>query len=534
MPLIVERAFRDWEYISERNKAERALRDSEKRYHLLFDSSPEAVVFMDTEGTIVDCSNSALQLYQRPKAEIVGRHITFFLTSESLPRFREDFPKVKRMEAVDGEVRIVRPDGSIIDVWRKVVPLSDKDGNFTGMLAHAHEITERKRAEEEKFQLEEQLRQSHKMESIGRLAGGIAHDFNNLLSIIIGHTQVALLNMKGSGPLRTKLEYILDAGERASDLTKQLLAFGRKQVLEIKELDLNMVVTDIKKILRSLIGEDINMVTMLDPSLDKVMADPSQIQQIIMNLTVNARDAMPGGGKLTIETANRILDEKFVRTHAGAKPGSYVMMAIRDTGCGMDVETVRQIFDPFFTTKEVGKGTGLGLSTVYGIVKQHNGNIWVISKPGEGATFEIYLPRVEEGFDFAAEPSVELISVCGSETILLVEDDMDVRLLCGNILAEYGYNVIEAGNGLEAIELARHYKDSIHMLLTDVIMPGMNGMELYERLAVERPDMKVLYMSGYTDEIVTRTGRLSPGVNFLQKPLSLQLLTRCVREILDG
>ncbi|MDI6761968.1 MAG: ATP-binding protein [Thermodesulfobacteriota bacterium] len=394
-------------------------------------------------------------------------------------------------------------------------------------------LIQRKRAEQEVRVLEEQLRQSQKMEAIGRLAGGIAHDFNNLLTIIKGYSQLSFGELKEGDPLRENIEEIRKAADRAADLTRQLLAFSRRQVMEVQVLDLNTVLKNLDKMLRRMIGEDIELTTLLFEDLGRVKADPGQIEQVIMNLIVNARDAMPRGGKLTIETANVELDKEYARTHVAVTPGPHVMLAVSDTGVGMTPEIKAKIFEPFFTTKEKGRGTGLGLSTVYGIVKQSGGNIWVYSEPGRGTTFKIYLPRVDE---LAEELRVKVEGPelpRGSETILIVEDDEKVRKLALKILEKQGYEVLEAGGGNEALEICRGLEKPIHVVLADVVMPGMDGRQFAEKLREVCQGFKVLYMSGYTDNTIAHHGILDEGLDFIQKPLSVDGLVRKVREVLD-
>ena len=393
-------------------------------------------------------------------------------------------------------------------------------------LREAEEKAEHKR-------LEEQFRQAQKMEAIGQLAGGIAHDFNNLLTVINGYSELMLQTLSADDPQRNSLEQIKTAGKRAALLTQQILAFSRRQVLEPRVLDLNEAVATMDKLLRRMIGEDIALVSSPDPALWRVKADPGQIEQIIMNLAVNARDAMSQGGKLTIETANVELDEAYARRHASVQPGPYVMLAVSDTGIGMDAKTQARIFEPFFTTKEPGKGTGLGLSTVYGIVKQSGGNIWIYSEPGKGATFKIYLPRVDEEVEVTAPVPVRPETLRGSETILLVEDDEMVRALAGAILQYNDYTVLETRNGQEALRICQEHPGPIHLLITDVVMPGMSGRELADRLAPLRPSMKILYMSGYTDNAIVRHGVLDIGTAFLQKPFTPVALAQKVRKVLD-
>jgi nitrogen-specific signal transduction histidine kinase len=384
----------------------------------------------------------------------------------------------------------------------------------------------------ERRQLGEQLRQSQKMEAVGRLAGGIAHDFNNLLTVIKGYSELMLEDLEGADPLRTEVDEIKKAADRAASLTRQLLAFSRQQVLAPKVVDLNTVVGNMDKLLHRLLGEDIDLFTILEPGLGRVKADPGQIEQVIMNLAVNARDAMPKGGKLTIETANVELDEHYTREHAVVKPGSYVMIAVTDTGVGMTDKVKSRIFEPFFTTKEVGKGTGLGLSTVYGIIKQSGGYVWVYSEVGLGSSFKVYLPRVDAPAEITS-PVSSLPTRRGTETVLLVEDEDGVRALERQVLHKHGYNVLEARNGGEALLMCERHQGEIDMLLTDVVLEQMGGRELAERLLKVRPEMKVLYVSGYADDAIVHHGVLKPGMAFLQKPFTTEALARKVRFVLD-
>lgn len=382
-------------------------------------------------------------------------------------------------------------------------------------------------------QSEEQLRQSQKLESIGQLAGGIAHDFNNLLTVIGGYSELSLRRLQSEDPLHRNIEEIKKAGDRAASLTRQLLAFSRKQVLQPKVLNINSVVSDFEKMLQRLIGEDIDLRTMLAPEVGSIKADPGQIEQVIMNLVVNARDAMPLGGKLTIETNNIYLDENYAKQHVSVIPGSYVMLAVSDTGSGMDEETQKRMFEPFFTTKGLGKGTGLGLSTVYGIIKQSGGNIWVYSELGHGTSLKIYLPRIDEDAHDYEQISVATENIQGTETILLAEDEEILRNLAREVLESYGYKILDAANGGSALLICERHPEPIHLLITDVIMPEMSGRELADRLSNLRPEMKVLYMSGYTDNAIVHHGVLDEGTNFIQKPFTPDALTQKVREVLD-
>jgi CheY-like chemotaxis protein len=364
------------------------------------------------------------------------------------------------------------------------------------------------------------------------LAGGIAHDFNNLLTIIKGYGQLSIADLKEDDPLKENIEEIRTAADRAADLTRQLLAFSRKQILEMRVLDLNLLLRGLDKMLRRVISEDIELTLVLPDVIWKVKADPGQIEQVIMNLSVNARDAMPEGGKLTIETANVELDEEYAKRHIAVQPGRYVMLSVSDTGAGMTPEVRERVFEPFFTTKEKGKGTGLGLSMVYGIVKQSGGNIWVYSEPGQGTTLKIYLPQVDEPLEELKEEAIQEI-LQGHETILIVEDEEPVRKLAVRVLRRQGYRVLEALDGGKAFMLCEEFKEPIHLILTDVVMPGMSGPKLADRWKASHPEIKVLYMSGYTDDAILHHGILEPGINFIQKPFNVDGLARKVREVLD-
>ena len=428
-------------------------------------------------------------------------------------------------EPFQAEFRIRRKDGR--EVWLSdtgvIVKGSDAHPVMEGILV---DITERKA-------LETQLLQSRKMEAVGRLAGGIAHDFNNLLTIISGYTELAVSRPHLPGDARSDIERIENAAGRAAGLVRQLLAFSRKQVLQPKILDLNQIVLNLDTLLRRLIDERIDMVTRVSNDLGHVKADPAQIEQVIMNLVVNARDAMPDGGRLILETSNVDLDSNYAVDHVSVKPGRYVMLAVSDTGVGMDAQTVAHIFEPFFTTKESGRGTGLGLSTVYGIVKQSGGYIWVYSEPNRGSSFKVYLPRVDEVVEEAPLTPAATRAQRGTETILLVEDEEPLRELIQTVLTEQGYDVIPSLDPQHAERIATHLEGEIHLLLTDVVMPGISGRELAGRISARRPDIRVLYMSGYTDNLISSGGMLERGLAFLQKPFSPATLVQKVREVLN-
>lgn len=429
-----------------------------------------------------------------------------------------------RVEGI--EVKWKRKDGRFITVRLSGRAILDAQQRPSFFEMIAEDVTERRA-------LEDQLRQSQKMEAIGRLAGGVAHDFNNLLTVIKGYSELMLDELKEADPMRAEVDEIKKAADRAATLTRQLLAFSRQQVLAPKVIDLNAVVSNMDKLLTRLLGEDIGLYTVLEASLGRVKADPGQIEQVVMNLAVNARDAMPRGGKLTIETANVDLDDTYAREHVGARAGSYVMLAVSDNGTGMVQEVRQRIFEPFFTTKELGKGTGLGLSTVYGIVKQSEGYIWVYSEPGQGTSFKVYLPRVDAAAEAVPLRTTRKASYIGTETVLLVEDEDGVRALVRQVLHKHGYTVLEARHGGEALLHCERHQGTIQLLLTDVVLEQMGGPELARRLSGIRPDMRVLYISGYTDDAIIHHGVLTEGTAFLQKPFTTEALARKIRQVLD-
>ncbi len=526
-------AIANAQLFSERKRIEKALRESEEKFRELYDHAPVGYQEFDIEGRLRNINLTELEMMGYSYEEMIGQPVWKFLVEEEKARhtiLAKLAGSVPPSQDLERDLR--RKNGTILPVLIRDRMLRDEQGRITGMRSTIQDITELKRAEEEKTALQEQLRQSQKMEAIGQLAGGIAHDFNNLLTIIKGYSQLALFELGNDAPLRNSMEEIQKAANRAADLTRQLLAFSRRQILETKVFDLNTRLKDLDKMLRRIIGEDIELVVLPGKDLGTVKADPGQIEQMVFNLAVNARDAMPSGGKLTLKTANLELDEAYAQAHTGVTPGQYVMLSVSDAGTGMPPEVRDHVFEPFFTTKEKGKGTGLGLSTVYGIVKQSGGNIWVYSEPGKGTTFKIYLPRVDEPLEEQRKETTREELSKGGETILVVEDEKEVRKLVIRVLEEQGYKILEASSGEDALPICKEHQKPIHLLLTDVVMPGMNGQALAESAASFHPKMKVLYMSGYPDNTIVRHDILDPGTNYIQKPFAMEGLTTKVREVL--
>jgi len=518
--------------LSDQKETEESLRHSEDQFRFLFESNPQPMWIYDADTlAFLAVNESALRKYGYSREEFLLMTIKDIRPPEDIPAVLKAARQISPGFNYSGQWRHCKRDGSVInvEVTNYSVVIKGKDLR----LVQAIDLTQQKRAEEALYESEEKLRQSQKMESIGRLAGGIAHDFNNLLTAIIGYSELSLAELREGDPLRNNILEVSRAGERAAALTHQLLAFSRRQVLQPRVIDLNSVVFDMNRMLRRLLGEDIVLITQLDSSLGKVKADPGQIEQVIVNLAVNARDAMLQGGKLTVETANIELSEQDVQNNPNQKPGPYVIIAVSDNGTGIDETIIEKIFEPFFTTKEMGKGTGLGLSTVYGIVTQSEGHIQVQSELNKGTTFKIYLPRV----DGEVEPAAEIVEAQsqyrGTETILLVEDDEIVRRMAQMILERNGYRVLVATNGGEALLICEQYEKSIDLLLTDVVMPRMSGRVLAERLFSLRPEMSVLYMSGYTEDAIVHHGILSEGTNFIEKPFTPDALARKTRLLLD-
>jgi PAS domain S-box-containing protein len=508
--------------------AQESLRRSEANFRSLVTNAPYGICSCDSTGKILDANPAFLELLGLNSTnELVGQHIySLYAEADKWFDLADYLSAAVPFKGLNAEWK--RKNGTtVVRVSGRTVTNGRKEGVVFELFAE--DVTERRA-------LEQQLRQSQKMEAVGRLAGGIAHDFNNLLMVISGYSEFLLERLGAEPHLRGPAQEIASAAERASSLTRQLLAFSRKQMLAPRIINLNDIATENLKMLNRMIGEDIDLVMTPAPKLWPVRADSGQIEQVIMNLAVNARDAMPSGGRLTIETSNVTLDEEYARLHGPSKPGDYVMVAVTDTGVGMDPDTQSHIFEPFFTTKGP-KGTGLGLSTVYGIIKQSGGYIWVYSEVGRGTTFKIYLPRVastgEAVAHIAAPVQFQRVEP-GTETILLVEDEANLRYLARQYLEKQGYKVIEAADGAVAVQIAVAHEATIHLLLTDVIMPGMNGRELAQRISEIRPNVKVLYMSGYTENVIGHNGMLDAGVRLLQKPFNLRDLKSKVREVLDA
>ncbi len=506
------------------------LHESEEKFRSIAASAQDAIIMMDDEGKITFWNKAAEEIFGYSEKEVQGKEMQNLIFSEPYyEKFKDDFAKFRETGRIPNngrfiEITAIKRDG--IEFPMEISVSRVKLKGLWNTIAIGRDVTERR-------QLETQLLHSQKTEAIGRLASGIAHDFNNVLTSIMGHADLMLMRIGKENDLREDIGEIKKAADRAVSLTRQLLIFSRKQVIQPTILNLRETIVSMKKMLKRLIGENIEFNSNLDPHLGKVNADPGQIDQLIMNLVVNARDAMPQGGKLTIEATNVDLDSKYFRFHGiTGSSGPYVLIAVSDTGIGIDKELQSKIFDPFFTTKE--KGTGLGLSIVYGMVKQNNGFIWVYSEPGKGTSVKVYLPRVEASVQKIKTKDFTKELNRGSETILLVEDDESVRGLAAKVLTQLGYNVLEAKNGKEAIRISTQYKGTIHLLLTDLVMPGISGNEVIKHLTAERPEMKAIYMSGYPDDIISHHGILNQKTKFLQKPFSPVVLAKIVREILDN
>ena len=508
-----------------------ALQVSEEKYRSLVENISDVIFFLGSDGRFNYISPVVEKYTQMKPEEIVGQYFSLFAHPEDLPGLEQQFRDLNAGKTMPFEFRALRKDGS--PLYASVIsrPMM-VDGKMTGVFGVISDITERKIAEEERRKLEEQLAQSQKIESIGKLTGGIAHDFNNLLTVIIGYAEMLMFSVPEKAEYKEDIDQIMSAGKYAKELTQQLLAFSRKQVLEIQTLDVKTILQNIEKLIRRLIGENISVEIHIHPDTGLVNADISQIEQVLMNLCINARDAMPKDGDIIIETKNTVLDEHYASMHTEVTPGNYVQISVSDTGTGMDSETLARIFDPFFTTKEKGKGTGLGLSTVYGIVKQHGGSVSVYSEVDKGTTFNVFLPQaVTENSLLPEQKTTTDISGKG-ENILVIEDDNQVRRMVCRMLAHLGYNPIDALTPKEGIEYLRQ-NENIDLLLTDIIMPGTSGKRIAEEAAILKPGIKIVYMSGYTDEVIAHHGILEKNTRLLSKPFSEKKLNQKIQEALN-
>jgi two-component system, cell cycle sensor histidine kinase and response regulator CckA len=512
-------------YAVELKRAQAALRHYERRFRELFEDAKDVIFTLDLDGKITSVNKAGEDVIGWSREAIIGKNIKTFVAPEHFALCSQLLQRITGEDPVqEFEISLLHHNGRRVLLDTSARLLQDKDrAEIQGI---ARDVTDRRN-------VEKMLRQAQKLEALGRLSGGLAHDFNNQLCVITAHAELLAERLDPSHPAAKSVAQIRKAADSAAALTRQLLAFSRKQIIHPRILDLNTIVAETQKLFGRLIGEHIEFSTALDPALGRTRVDPVLVEQILVNLVLNARDAMPQGGKLTIETSNADLGESYRANHAIVPPGKYIMLAVTDNGCGMDRETQSRIFEPFFTTKAVGKGTGLGLATVYGIVKQSGGFIWVYSEPGRGTTFKIYLPRENGPISLPHTHARPITFQRGSETVLLVEDAEPVRALAKEFLTESGYSVLEACDGKEAILLARETKTPIHLLLTDVVMPRMGGRQLAEQLARLHPAIKVLYMSGYPNDGIVRSGVLAGGVAFLQKPFTRELFLLRVREVLD-
>ena len=506
----------------------RTMQSLDKIARDVLDSLQEGCQVISFDWRYLYVNDALVRQGRLAREELIGRTMMECYPGLELQPF---FPVLRRsMEKRTRElteIEFLFPDGTPAWFDLRVVPVPD------GICIISLDTSDERQARARLRGTEEQLRQSQKMEAVGLLAGGVAHDFNNLLSVMLCYGELAVARLAPDEPLFADIQEMIKAATRAADLTRQLLMFSRQQVLEPKVLDLNDVLTGMEKMLRRILGADVDLLVRPGAERARVRVDPSSLEQVLMNLAVNARDAMPTGGKLTMETTDVFLDEEYAKGHLGVTPGPHVMLAVSDTGRGIDKLIQSRVFEPFFTTKEKGKGTGLGLSTVFGIVKQSGGSIWLYSEPGRGTTFKVFFPSVDGPQDARLPPEVPQV-LGGHETILLIEDDDQVRVVTGSILRNNGYHVLEAGNAADALLCAENHAEGIDLLLTDVIMPQLSGSELAKRLALTRPEMKVLFMSGYTDGSIVRHGVLEPAVSFLPKPFTVASLTAKVREVLDA
>ena len=527
LPRSVERALREWNLLIERQQSERNIRESEARFHTLsnqfnalLDMMPDHIILHDTGRNVIWANRAATEAFSSGSSDMHESHCYMLWKNNKAPC--DDCPVLKSLQTGESATAVVTAsDGKVWEL--RSIPVKE-DGKVVSVIEVGRDISAHRK-------LEDQLRQAQKMDAVGRLAGGVAHDFNNMLNVITGYTELSLKRVEQDDKTTAYLQGVLDAANRSANLTRQLLAFSRKQVVQPRILDINKMINDEMKLLSKLINEDIKLTFVPGDDAGHILMDPSQIDQILVNLVVNARDAIENNGEITITTANADLDNLYCQTHRGAVPGSYIRITVSDTGSGMDEATIEQIFEPFFTTKELGKGTGLGLATVYGIVKQNNGEIHAESQPGKGTMFVIHIPRQSP---VAAESLEKIVSIPrGSETILLVEDDESNLNIARLLLEECGYTVISSRFPLEACTLYERHAAEISLLLSDVIMPDLNGKELYDYLRIINPDIKVLFMSGYTDDIISNRGILPKGTNFIHKPFTVSKLAEKVRAALD-
>jgi two-component system, cell cycle sensor histidine kinase and response regulator CckA len=523
------------EEVEARQKTEEILRQSEKKYRSLYNSIRDAILVADTNRRIIDCNQAFVDLFGYSLSEIAGKETSVLYENEE--EFRKLGITIQEQQNDSSWLHTIhykKKDGSVFLGEANVFSLRDDEGTITGFIGLIRDITERVQAEKTRKDLESQLHQAQKMESVGRLAGGVAHDFNNMLSVILGYSEMALMKIDSGSLLHADLKEIQTAALRSAEITRQLLAFARKQTIAPQVLDLNETVEGMYKMLLRLLGENIDLVWLPTLNLWPINIDPSQIDQLLANLCVNARDAITGVGRITIETAMITFDALYCAGHSGVVPGEYVLLMVSDDGCGMEKETLDKIFEPFFTTKELGKGTGLGLATIYGIVKQNNGFINVYSEPGKETTFKIYLPRHKGHTATTEQESDRTIQRGRGETVLIVEDEAAILKVAARMLKDLGYSVLTAGSSDEAVTLAKGYTQPIDLLIADVVMPEMNGRDLADMLLSLHPSLKCLFMSGYTASIVSNQGVLDEGMHFIQKPFSANDLAAKVRMVLYG
>jgi two-component system cell cycle sensor histidine kinase/response regulator CckA len=516
--------------IRERKRMEHELKRASEEWRITFDSTKDLIIMLNNKFEVVKANRAVIEFFELSFQEILGKPIVDLCNYRDFLKETDFISAIKHTKKRTERELFLKEKG----LWLVLAadPILDDEGQYSGAVFTVRDISDIKRAEEEQKRLQSQLMQIQKMDSIGRLTGSIAHDFNNVLSAILGYSELSLRRLPADHPLREHLKIIYESGERAATLTRQLLAFSRKQLLEMKAININKVIENMRKMLERVIGENITLDIKTQVQLKNVLADIGQLEQVLMNLVVNGRDAMPSGGNLTIKTAMLDITEEDSRYYGELKPGSYAVLSVTDTGQGMSQETQKLIFEPFFTTKPMGKGTGLGLATVYGIVKQHNGYIDVNSEIGQGTTFAIYLPITEKEVHTPLEQK-NITFMEGTETILVVDDDPSVRKLIVNSLQPLGYKILEASGGEEALRISKAFDDNIDLLLTDVIMPEMDGKELSSILKTSRPMIKALFISGYTDDILADRGILEDGISFLQKPIAPTMLSTKVRQVLD-